>query len=497
MKKIFVTLISVILLASCSLEREDYTEIYPDTIFKTETDIKLSVNYLYYYFNMGDWNGVYRADYSGYQVVSDMTTDVMWSNWGWHSDEYYFHQWTVNTGNIQSKFWDMYSGYNFLSMARNTIRRIEASKVADNVKAVYLGEAHALRGWYALFLYDMFGTVPVASDDILDDPETFVYLPRATRDEWDEMMETDLRTAIDLLPDAPEARGRMGKGSARMLLLKYYMIRGLYDKAETLCRELYAMEGIYGLQNDYSSVFAIDNVDNNEVILQIAGNINATSTVNYMTAECLPGDMVWTEKSQGWGGYVMPWDFYDTFEAGDKRKACLYDHYTNTSGETITRENFESAAGYLGAIVLKYGKDENMLGSNAGNDLVIYRWSDVLLTLAELINRNGGAPTAEAYELVNRVRSRAGLANLTPGLTYDAFNEALLLERGHEFYFEGLRRQDLIRFGKYIEYANARIAKANAAGSNYYGVDESHNLFPIHQSFIDESRGMVKQNPNY
>lgn len=75
---------------SCmDLEREDYTEISPDNFFNTETDLRLAVDALHYDFNAGDWNGIYRADYSGYQVMSDLTTDVMWCNWGWESDEYY------------------------------------------------------------------------------------------------------------------------------------------------------------------------------------------------------------------------------------------------------------------------------------------------------------------------------------------------------------------------------------------------------------------------
>lgn len=491
MKKTLYILAAALLAGACSLNREDYTEIFPETIFKTETDLELAVNGLYYDFNMGDWNGVYRPDYSGYQVVSELTTDAIWCNWGWESDEYYYHQWTGTTGNVQSKFYDLFVGYNYLSKARNTIRRIESSPVEDSRKARYLGEAHALRGWYALFLYDLFGPVPVATDAILDDPETFVYLPRLTDEEYDKMMEDDLLTAIDLLPERPAARGRMGKGAARMVLLKYYMIRGQFDKAEPIARDLYAMQGIYGLQSDYASIFSIENASNSEVILQLCGNVNGTSTVNYMTAECLPGDMAWAEKAEGWGGYIMPWDFYDSFEAGDKRLECVYDHYTAKNGDVVPRTALK------GAVVLKYAMDPAMQGAQSGNDMVVYRWSDVLLTLAELINRNEGAPTAEAYSLVNQVRSRAGLGNLPGALTYDQFNDALLAERGHEFYLEGLRRQDLIRFGKYIEYANARIDAANAAGQSYFHVDESHNRFPIEKTFIDESRGAIKQNPGY
>ena len=480
-------------MSSCmDLEREDFTEISPDNFFKTETDLKLAVDALHYDFNTGDWNGVYRADYSDYQVISDMTTDVLWCNWGWEADEYHFQQWTGTTGSIQNHFWNVFSHYNYLSKARNTILRIEASPVAESVKAKYLGEAHALRGWMALFLYDMFGPVPVAPDEILANPEEFVYLPRLTDEEWDKMMEDDLLTAIDLLPEMPADRGRMAKGPARMLLMKYYMIRGYYDKAEKLARDLYAMEGKYTLQPDYQYIFSKEGIGNNEIILQIPCNLGSSGSVNYLTAECLPGDMPWTEKSEGWGGYVLAWDFYDTFEAADKRLGSLCESYVNTSGSVVSRADMK-----YGAVIQKYGKDPDMTGSKSSIDVVIYRYSDVLLSLAELIVRNTGTVTDEALGLLNRVRQRAGLEDFTD-TSKDAFLEALLLERGHEFFYEGLRRQDLIRFGKYVEYANDRINKINQTETRgYFNVDDSHNRLPIPASYINESKSAIKQNPGY
>lgn len=476
------------------LEREDYTEISPDSFFKTETDLKLAVDALHYDFNTGDWNGVYSADYNDYMVISDMTTDVMWCNWGWQSDEFYFHQWGTTTGSVQANFWNCFNHYNYLSKARNTIRRIESSPVADNVKARYLGEAHAMRGWMALYLYDMFGPVPVATDELLDNPENFVYIPRLTDEEYDKMMEDDMLEAIRLLPDMPSERGRMAKGPARMILLKYYMIRGQFEKAERIARDLYAMEGNYTLQSDYQHIFSKAGIGNNEIILQIPCNLGKSGTVNYWTAETLPTDMPWTEKSTGWGGYVMAWDFYDTFDPADKRLGSVCTSYVNTSGKTITREDMK-----YGAVFVKYGKDPDMQDSKSSIDVVIYRYSDVLLSLAELIARNTGV-TNEAVELVNRVRARAGLPGLDATATgsTQAFLDAVLLERGHEFFMEGLRRQDLIRHGKYIEYANARINKINQTeGRGYFNVDDSHNRLPIPASFIDESKSAIKQNPGY
>lgn len=493
---------SALLFVGCiDLSREDFTEIYPENFFKTETDLKLAVDGLYYDFGTGGWAGtniipnVFICDLNGYQTFSDMSSDIVWSNWGWGDDACHFHQWTATTGSNQPQFWNMFSHYNYLSKARNTIRRIEKSPVDAETKKKYLGEAHALRGWMALYLYDFFGPVPVASDDVLDDPETFVYLSRLTDNEYDTMMEDDLLPAIDMLPEMPEARGRIAKGAARMFLLKYYMIRGQYTKAEKIARDLYAMEGKYSLQDDYNSIFSLVGTGSSEVILQRPCNTALYGAENYMTASYLPTDMPWTDKSTGWGGYVMAWDFYDTFEPGDKRLDRVFASYTNTSGKTITRANMK-----YGAVAMKYGKDPQMTDAKSNVDIVVYRYSDVLLSLAELIVRNSGQISDEAINLVERVRTRAGLDALSAEQTAstEAFLDAILRERGHEFYCEGLRRQDLIRFGKYVEYANNRIDKINAGeGRTYLRVDESHNRLPIPASFINESKSAIKQNPFY
>ena len=480
--------------SSCELTREDYTEISPDNFLKTENDLRLTVNALMYEFCTGYWNGegIYSADYGGYQVMSDMTTDVLWSCWGWQSDVEYYQQWKDNsTSSISGYFYNAFAHYQFMSKARNTIRRIEACEAPEEARIQYAAEAHALRGWMGLYLYDNFGPVPVATDAQLDDPLTFNYIGRLTEEQYDSVMTADLTYAINHLPETAP-RGRMTKGIAMTLLLKYRMMQGKFVEAEQLCRDIIAL-GVYSLQSDYARIFDINNAGNSEIILCVPCNSSASWTSNYMTAEVLPADMPWTAQASGWGGYVMPWDFYNTFKSEDKRLACVYTNYTTASGKYMDKTNSQQLK--YGALPLKYGKDENMTGAQAGNDLVIYRYADILLSLAECIARNSGV-TGEAEEYLNQVRRRAGLGNIM-GYNTDDFLEAILLERGHEFYMEGLRRQDLIRFGKYAEYANNRIAAANATGGSYYTVDNSHNLFPIPQSFIDESKSAITQNPGY
>ena len=493
-KNILLALSLVMAFGSCELKREDYTEISPDNFLKTENDLRLTVNALMYEFCTGYWNGeaIYSANYGGYQVMSDMTTDVLWSCWGWESDVEYYQQWKDNsTSSISGYFYNAFAHYQFLSKARNVIRRIETCEAPEDARIRYAAEAHALRGWMGLYLYDNFGPVPVATDAQLDDPLTFNYIGRLTEEQYDSVMTADLTYAIENLPETAP-RGRMTKGIAMTLLLKYRMMQGKFVEAEQLCRDIIAL-GVYNLQPDYTRIFAVDNAGNSEIILCVPCNSSASWTANYMTAEVLPADMPWTAQSLGWGGYVMPWDFYNTFNAADKRLTCVYTNYTTAGGKYVDKTNSQQLK--YGALPLKYGKDEGMTGAQAGNDLVIYRYADILLSLAECIARNSGV-TSEAEEMLNQVRRRAGLGNIM-GYSTDDFLDAILLERGHEFYMEGLRRQDLIRFGKYVQYANTRIAAANAAGGSYYTVDDSHNRYPIPQDFIDESKSAITQNPGY
>ena len=100
--------------------------------------------------------------------------------------------------------------------------------------------------------------------------------------------------------------------------------------------------------------------------------------------------------------------------------------------------------------MIKYPIDYNN-GDNVDNDLVIYRYADVLLMKAEAILRGGTDPDGQTpLELVNEIRGKRGVPDLT---SIDL--DVLLDERGFELYWEGHRRQDLIRFGKFLDsYAN-------------------------------------------
>ena len=105
-----------------------------------------------------------------------------------------------------------------------------------------------------------------------------------------------------------------------------------------------------------------------------------------------------------------------------------------------------------GIRVIKYVPDYAFYGGPAGNWLMIYRYPDVVLMVAEAKARTGDA--AGALTLVNQLRAARGAAPLPAMTLVNTANvedpTTLLAERGRELYWESFRRTDLIRFGVYL-----------------------------------------------
>ena len=119
-------------------------------------------------------------------------------------------------------------------------------------------------------------------------------------------------------------------------------------------------------------------------------------------------------------------------------------------------------------------------------NFIVYRLADVYLMYGEALNETGDTKGALYY--INKIRSRAGLSNLT---TTDKLElrEAYLNERRHELGCENHRWFDLLRTGKAISVMNAVEGKD-------YNVEEYKLLFPIPQRELDASDKMT-QNPKY
>ncbi len=135
-----------------------------------------------------------------------------------------------------------------------------------------------------------------------------------------------------------------------------------------------------------------------------------------------------------------------------------------------------------GARMAKYEVDKTsyMDGKLQSNDIVLFRYADALLMKAEAKVRNGEDGSLE----LNAVRNRVGMASRPATL------DNILEERLLELVWEGWRRQDLVRFGKFTGAYDLREPLENEVSTEYTIV------FPIPSKCIDLNKKLV-QNPGY
>jgi starch-binding outer membrane protein, SusD/RagB family len=140
------------------------------------------------------------------------------------------------------------------------------------------------------------------------------------------------------------------------------------------------------------------------------------------------------------------------------------------------------------------------------------RLPEFFLSYAEAINEANGGPNAIAYDMINRIRNRVGLPDLTPGLSQEEFREALIRERAIELYMEQVPWYD-ITFWKQDKRLRKRLHSMQILRTNNPEVweykvfeprerywwtewDNKWYLWPFPQSEIDKGYGLV-QNPGW
>jgi hypothetical protein len=160
-----------------------------------------------------------------------------------------------------------------------------------------------------------------------------------------------------------------------------------------------------------------------------------------------------------------------------------------------------------GPIPLKYDLDPNQVGYSQGHDFIIYRYGDVIISMAEILNELGTNANVNApivnqvakdgsilqsdggktvYSFLNAIRTRAGLQPLS-GLSQTQLRDSIFMERSHELWCEGTRRTDKIRYQRMTD------------GMGFTKFDDNTDLFlmPIPNQYIDEYKGHIVQNSGY
>lgn len=486
-------------LASCNdmLETKNYMDMSPGNFFQSEGDfdaavtglyLPCSTNWGYSDGGTGKWyNALFNADINANYAAGMVTTDIMKT----YSSNIYeeFNVGPSSGGAIVTT----YNVIRFVARATDVIHQIANSAGAtQGIRDRYWAEAKTLRAFYMYVLYDWFGPVNVKLD-----PATLMdntILPRPSKEEYVNYILTDLNDAIDTSSfptkynDDPANWGRMSKSIACALKMRLYMHEKDWQNAKQAANEIMNMG--YAIIPNYEDLFNQTITD--EHIWSIPSN---SASDNYYVTEILPSDFKrgYNHLSQayirgsedsffsGWKVYCMRWDYYDTFEDDDVRKQTIICEYDASDGTHKSRTN-----GMVGAIPIKY-TDTQFANYGIQKAQPVIRYAEVLLSYAEAENELNG-PTTAAINAVKQITDRAGVAiPATATASKEAFRDYILYERGHELFCEGMRRQDLIRHGKFIQYARER-------GNN---AQDYHVLFPIPQAAITEANGIIEQNSGY
>ena len=475
-------------LTACDLDSKVYSNLSETNFPQTEEDARSMITGIYGNFKCNS-GGVDDSSINGSWAWPIFATGDGW--WGLST------QTTDECYNIEKRWEDFAWGSALDTSSTYTISRniTRCTKILDvidhmsgmteNTRKQLTAETKCLRGWLMFHFYDLYGPVPFTADPSKID--NVKYEPRPTKEVYFAQMTKDIEEAIPYLCDktnGTENWGRVNKGLATMLLMKLYMNDHQWAKALPYAQKLMNMG--YSLAADYFDVF--NQEENDENIWSVPSGAQMGNEWFFYTIppDCanVCGQMV----NPCWGVLQMPWEFYDKFTDGDKRKKGISDHYEGTDGKLHTRYGDTGSRLMYGAIVVKYfyDKDRMMAGDLP---LVAFRYADVILSMAEILNNLNG-PSQEALNYVKQITDRAGTTATIPAdilSSKEKFNEFLLAERGRELYWEGWRREDLIRFGKYIETGIKRGFPAK----------EHMTLFPIPPKVIIESGGVVKNNPGY
>ena len=430
----------------------------------------------------------------------------------------YLHNWDSNNEQVRNT----YTALNGVIYASTDILRF-------NPNSQQQAEARFLRAWAMFWVLDLYDQV------LYREPgESVSKLSRVRKGtEALTYIISEVQAVQKDLPIGPA--GKANQDAARALLMKCYLNKGTYANRKAPSFDVADMNAVIKLSDEIINsgkyTFTADYFDS------FAPNNTAIGTENIFTQENTYSDggdvrSYWKFVSHynmfpvnGYNGPATTADFYDKFEATDKRRGEAYpgnspnaintgkrinvgfligQQYSLKDDQALTDRSgtpliftkdvnlFETGKDLevKGIRPLKYPVDyasEDKGGGGAENDHVSFRLADVLLMKAEAILRGGTATSAGSYggtplAIVNSIRTHPSRnASALSAINLDV----LLDERGRELYNEEWRRQDLVRFGKFL------LARKDKPAST-----EKYLIYSIPQTQVDVNPN-ITQNPGY
>ncbi len=469
-KALLITCLLSIGLGSC--DTEEFLTITPETalssatFFKSEADFQQAVN------------GAYvplRSIHNGTSMLlaeqhSDNARYVRNILFGATENQGNLADFNVPTANgitTNTNVLNMYrQNYQIIARTNQILALIDGVEMPEASKSNLKGQALFLRGLAYFELARYFNRAPLHLVPVAE--RSASAQPVATGEQLYAQVIKDTQEALTLLPkkSAQEA-GRATSGSAGALLANVYMIQKKWAEAEAVLKTI-VTSNEYSLIPDYANVFSTTsgNKNNSESVFEVqflegSQGLNGSFLYGMIPAPMAPNELVTitgTSNPQpitGEGNNIPTPDIVAAYETGDKRKDVSVGFIT-LSGALHADKVFP--------YIKKYAKPHS-LHNNHGMNWPVYRYSEVLLFLAEALMEQN--KLGEALPYLNQVRTRAGLAAATAA-SQAALRTAIYQERRVELAFEAKSLHDLVRTGRLVEVITAYGNRVKADKAKYY-----------------------------
>ncbi|MCX2478578.1 RagB/SusD family nutrient uptake outer membrane protein [Pedobacter sp. MC2016-15] len=544
MKKRYITYIGmfiVMLSSACKkqLEENAYDQLIADNFYNNKTEVLSAV--LRPYTHANAW--VTPSGQDGWWRPAELSADQLaWPTKGRHGEDggkwkrLHYHTWTVDEGGLNNAWRLMYTGVGFCNDPIENIekRSLTQMGLTQAEKDAFVAELKLLRAFHYLKLMDLFGNIPVVTQvGIPARPETM-----ARKDVFN-FIEKEIKENIDKAPKLSKAQlGRMSQASAYAMLTELYLNAEIWTGTarwdDCIAAADQLINGAGGAQNgnmaldlNITDQYKTTNDLSKEVIFSIAYNFSVANFQPSWTGEFyhFKQQEIYGGGRNGNNGVVVVPGNYTKFENTDLRKTTWlsigpqvkfvdgkspvlaseeYNGLQLTFVDNIqknknnsTLSNMSEGEENSGVRFNKYKLGNQFAGPGGvpaidpqynNTDWNVYRLTWIYFAKAEaLMRKNGGTATADALALINTSKQRAYTAGTyVPYTAATLTMDELLTERGREFIFEGFRRDDMIRFGKFTtgtwwDHTASTATKA---------------LYPIPQQQRDLNVNL-QQNPGY
>ena len=460
------------LLSFALLGCEDFLTVVPETslspgiFFKTESDFKQAVN-------------------AAYVPLRSIVNDRAWLLNEMHSDNSYYARNILfgateqqediadfaipTTAGITTNIHVLNQyrlDYLIIGRTNQVLALIDGVEFDAVSKANLKGQAHFLRAYAYFELVQYFGKVPLHLEPVTGRADAPLPLSEVSAI-YAQIISDATAATTELPPRSTQELGRATSGAAKTLLGTVYMVQKNWSQAETLFKDVVSSNA-YSLIPNYANIFSTStaNKNNAESVFEVqfqegAAGYQGTFMYNFMPRPMTGPELLTlagTSNPQaltGEGNNTPTPDLIAAYETGDLRR--------DASIGTITLSG-SLRANKVYPYIKKYVKP-HALHNNHGMNWPIYRYAEVLLSLAEVLNEQG--KNVEAATHLNTIRTRAGLAATTAATTAD-LRVAIARDRRIELAFENKRWFDLVRTGKAIEVITAYGAQVKANPLDYY-----------------------------